>query len=86
MSDLLPGREGTSAVSLLDDADVGLLVGRRMGSELLSFEGVVFDLPVEQVLCLASMADFADSSEECTCVAGMICQLDRKSTRLNSSH
>ena len=78
MSELLPGRQGPCAVSLLDDEDVSLAVGRRLGREILAYQGIVYDMPREQLLCLLSMAGFADSADECSCVAGMVVKLLKK--------
>jgi hypothetical protein len=63
---------------LRHDPDCGRIIAQHIGNAVARSDHIIEDLPFEQVECLLSRVMFADSEEECICVAKMFCHVIRK--------
>jgi len=57
-----------------DDASIHYIVRQQIGTKILAAPNTLIDSePDSQIMCIVSLAPFADSEDECVTVSGIIC-------------
>jgi hypothetical protein len=69
---LYDGNDRKAILSLMEDKSCQHLISEAMGKKILESDQIILEDPLAQLLCMVSLAPFADSEEECVLVAAVI--------------
>lgn len=69
---LFPQDQADAIRTLWEDKSSQLLLEQEIGKRLISYDGIIEELPLAQLMLITSLSTFADSPDECYNVASII--------------